>query len=258
LSEIPRPTHSPPAYFELPPERRPSAWRLAVFVVVVLGVHLAGLFVAFGVVSRQSPAAALPALSVRVLELRPPPLRVAEPTRIAAPAENVQPPVAAPAPKAAKPVRKPARPKPAPVLAAPARRISPPLLTAAATAPATTSVAAAPQAPSPGVEAAPAPAPAPVAAVVGARFDADYLRNPRPLYPAASRRLGEEGRVVLRVVVSAEGLPVSVEIKQASGFRRLDEAAMDAVERWRFVPARRGSAAIESSVLVPLQFNLQD
>ncbi|HRE87047.1 MAG TPA: TonB family protein, partial [Accumulibacter sp.] len=186
------------------------------FVVVVLGVHLAGLFVAFGVVSRQSPAAALPALSVRVLELRPPPLRLAEPTRIAAPAENVQPPVAAPAPKAAKPARKPARPKPAPLLAAPEKRISPPLLVAAATAPATTSVAAAPQAASPGVEAAAAPAPA--AAVVGARFDADYLRNPHPLYPAASRRLGEEGRVVLRVTVSAEGLPVSVEIKQASGF----------------------------------------
>ncbi|HRE72103.1 energy transducer TonB [Accumulibacter sp.] len=226
------------------------------FVVVVLGVHLAGLFVAFGVVSRQSPAAALPALSVRVLELRPPPLRLAEPTRIAAPAENVQPPVAAPAPKAAKPARKPARPKPAPLLAAPEKRISPPLLVAAATAPATTSVAAAPQAASPGVEAAAAPAPA--AAVVGARFDADYLRNPHPLYPAASRRLGEEGRVVLRVTVSAEGLPVSVEIKQASGFRRLDEAARAAVERWRFVPARRGSVAIESSVLVPLQFNLQD
>ncbi len=227
------------------------------FVVVVLGVHLAGLFVAFGVVSRQTPAAALPALSVRVLELRPPP-RVAEPIRIAAPAENVQPPVAATAPKAAKPARKPARPKPAPVLAAPAKRISPPLLTAAATAPATTSVAAAPQAPSPGVESAPAPAPASVAAVVGARFDADYLRNPHPLYPAASRRLGEEGHVVLRVTVSAEGLPVSVEIKQASGFRRLDEAARAAVERWRFVPARHGSAAIESSVLVPLQFNLHD
>ena len=69
--------------------------------------------------------------------------------------------------------------------------------------------------------------------------------------------MGEEGRVVLRVMVSAEGLPLSVEVKQASGFRRLDEAAMAAVERWRFVPARRGATAIESSVLVPLQFTLK-
>ena len=72
----------------------------------------------------------------------------------------------------------------------------------------------------------------------------------------AARRLGEEGRVVLRVRVSAEGMPVLVEVKQSSGFPRLDEAARTAVEHWRFVPARQGSEAIESSVLVQLQFAL--
>jgi protein TonB len=101
-----------------------------------------------------------------------------------------------------------------------------------------------------------AAAPAAAPAVVGARFDADYLHNPKPVYPAASRRIGEEGRVLLRVRVSAQGLPLSVDIRQSSGFPRLDEAARAAVERWRFVPAKQGAEAVESTVVVPLQFTL--
>jgi protein TonB len=94
--------------------------------------------------------------------------------------------------------------------------------------------------------------------LVAARFDVAYLHNPRPAYPDASRRLGQEGRVVLRVRVSAQGLPVAVAVKQSSGFSRLDEAARAAVERWRFVPARRGDEAVESLAEVPIQFNLDD
>ena len=126
----------------------------------------------------------------------------------------------------------------------------------AVTAPAPSAFAVAPQPASPAVAAPPPAATSP--AVVGARFDADYLRNPAPVYPQTSRRLGEEGRVVLRIRVSAEGLPLDIEIRHSSGFRRLDEAARAAVEHWRFVPARRGETAIESSVLVPLQFTLKD
>lgn len=73
-----------------------------------------------------------------------------------------------------------------------------------------------------------------------------------------SRRQGEEGKVVLRVRVSAQGAALTVEIKQSSGFSRLDEAARTAVEKWRFVPARQGSDAVESSVLVPLNFTLDN
>lgn len=249
------------AYFELPPQGRLPAWRLALFVVAVLGVHLGGLFLAFGMVSRHTPAAALPALTVRVLERAPvPPPRREEPIKVAAAAKPPEVPAAVARPKPAEPPKKRRRPKPARVVAAPAKKVSPtpPLLTAAATAPATTAFAVAPQGPSTAVEATPAPPPAAPLPMVGARFDADYLRNPSPVYPSASRRLGEEGRVVLRVAVSAEGLAERVEIKQSSGFRRLDEAARAAVERWRFVPARRGATAIESSVLVPLQFNLRN
>ena len=88
------------------------------------------------------------------------------------------------------------------------------------------------------------------------RFDAGYLKNPAPAYPPASRRLGEEGRVVLRVLVDRDGVPGEVAIKTSSGFPRLDQAAEDAVRRWKFAPARRGDEAIGTWVAVPIVFNL--
>jgi protein TonB len=122
--------------------------------------------------------------------------------------------------------------------------------------PAAATFAVAPQPPAP-VSAPPiAAAPAPVPAFVAARFDADYLDNPKPLYPHASRRLGEEGKVVLRVFVSAEGEAQRVEVKHSSGFPRLDQAAEGAVTRWRFVPAKRGDQAVTAWVMVPIVFSL--
>ena len=94
-------------------------------------------------------------------------------------------------------------------------------------------------------------------ALTAARFDADYLHNPAPAYPAQSRRLKEEGTVLLLVRVSAEGTPLSVEIRNSSGFERLDEAGLQAVRQWRFVPAKRGSDNVSASVLVPIQFKRQ-
>ncbi len=94
-------------------------------------------------------------------------------------------------------------------------------------------------------------------ALTAARFDADYLHNPAPAYPAQSRRLKEEGTVLLLVRVSAEGTPLSVEIRNSSGFDRLDEAGLQAVRQWRFVPAKRGSENVAASVLVPIQFKRQ-
>jgi len=119
---------------------------------------------------------------------------------------------------------------------------------------ATSSFTVAPQPPAPPPQPAFAPpAPAPVA-VVAARFDADYLHNPKPVYPALSRRMSEEGKVLLKVRVSAQGAALDVTISKSSGFSRLDVAAVDAVTRWRFVPARRGDEAVDSSVIVPITF----
>jgi protein TonB len=92
--------------------------------------------------------------------------------------------------------------------------------------------------------------------VTAARYDAAYLHNPRPAYPPLSRRLGEEGKVLLRVRVSREGLADAVDLEKSSNFERLDEAARAVVARWRFVPARRGDEAIEATVIVPIVFRL--
>ncbi len=93
-------------------------------------------------------------------------------------------------------------------------------------------------------------------AVIPPRFDAAYLNNPPPRYPAASRHLGEQGRVLVRVYVDASGLPAHVELNKSSGYVRLDNAALEAVRRWRFAPARQGEQSIGAWVLVPVVFNL--
>ena len=95
------------------------------------------------------------------------------------------------------------------------------------------------------------------AALTAARFDAAYLNNPAPAYPMLSRRLREEGEVMLRVLVAADGQPKRIEVRTGSGSERLDRAAEDAVARWRFVPARRGDTAVEAWVLVPIVFKLK-
>lgn len=102
-----------------------------------------------------------------------------------------------------------------------------------------------------------APAAAPATSESPARFDADYLRNPAPPYPAISRRSGEEGKVVLRVQVSPQGTAESIDIKTSSGIQRLDEAALNTVRKWKFIPAKRGETAIQSTVLVPIVFKLE-
>jgi len=94
--------------------------------------------------------------------------------------------------------------------------------------------------------------------VIAVRYDADYLNNPAPVYPMLSRRKGEQGKVQLLVQVNAQGLADKVEIQTGSGYPRLDSAALEAVKRWRFVPARRGDEAIAASVVVPIVFRLGD
>jgi len=100
-------------------------------------------------------------------------------------------------------------------------------------------------------------APPPPAPVIPPRFDADYLDNPAPLYPGLSRRLGEHGRVLLRVFVSPEGHAAQVEIRESSGYERLDKVARDTVQRWRFIPARQGDKGIAAWVQVPISFSIR-
>lgn len=95
-------------------------------------------------------------------------------------------------------------------------------------------------------------------AAVAARYDAAYLRNPPPEYPPVARRRGEAGTVLLSVWVEADGRAGEVSVRQGSGSARLDRAALDAVRRWRFVPAKNGGVALASRIEVPIIFRLED
>ncbi len=98
----------------------------------------------------------------------------------------------------------------------------------------------------------------PAAAAEAPRFDAAYLDNPKPTYPPISRREREQGKVLLNVHVDASGAADQVSLHNSSGFERLDKAAITAVRRWRFVPARQGGEALAAWVVVPIVFSLKD
>ncbi|RZI42579.1 energy transducer TonB [Herbaspirillum sp. HC18] len=226
-------------------ERAPVFAQIAKLALVI-GLHLA--LVAWVLhAGFETPSVPVPVrMEVRTLVAptpkQPEPAPVVEP-----PKPRAQPPK--PAPQApARPVVRPAAPvqQPPVVTAAPSSTAAP------------SNFAVAPQPAAPARQEAPAAPAQAQAPVTAARFDADYLQNPAPPYPPMSRKLHEEGTVLLLVQVSAKGEADSVQIKQSCGFPRLDEAAMNAVRKWRFVPARRGSEAIAASVVVPIDFHLSN
>lgn len=92
--------------------------------------------------------------------------------------------------------------------------------------------------------------------VIPPRSDASQLNSPAPTYPSMSRRLREQGRVVLDVYILANGRVGELRIKQSSGSKRLDDAAMQAVKKWQYVPAHRGSEAIPFWYIQPVSFSL--
>ncbi|QHF03757.1 MULTISPECIES: energy transducer TonB [Pseudomonas syringae group] len=146
----------------------------------------------------------------------------------------VKPPPPKPIPKP-KPVVKPA-PKPVakPVEQPPAPPIPP-------------QPVAAPSPPAP-------PAPKPV---TPASASAGYLKNPAPEYPSLAMRRGWEGTVLLRVHVLASGKPGEIQIQKSSGRDQLDDAALTAVKRWSFVPAKQGDVAQDGWVSVPIDFKIK-
>ncbi|KAB0564962.1 MULTISPECIES: energy transducer TonB [Pseudomonas] len=114
------------------------------------------------------------------------------------------------------------------------------------------------QPPAPPVPAPPAPA-APVAApapVTPASANAAYLKNPAPEYPSLAQRRGWEGTVLLRVHVLASGKPGEIQVQKSSGRQQLDDAALAAVKRWSFVPAKQGDVAQDGWVSVPIDFKI--
>jgi len=133
--------------------------------------------------------------------------------------------------------------------------VSPP--TVAATAPVNAPVlATAPVAPVPSVVAVPVPSPP--AKVDMPTTVADYQTKSPPVYPAMSKRMGEQGRVVVRVLISVDGVPQQAEVHQSSGFARLDRSAVEAAMRSRYVPLKRGEIPEATWVLAPMEFKLEN
>ena len=82
--------------------------------------------------------------------------------------------------------------------------------------------------------------------------------NRKPDYPMAAKERGQQGRVVLRVEVSAAGKPLGVTVLSTSGYPLLDKAALAAVEQWQFRPATQAGMAVAGAADVPIQFRLEE
>ncbi|MCK5720199.1 MAG: energy transducer TonB [Thiomargarita sp.] len=92
--------------------------------------------------------------------------------------------------------------------------------------------------------------------IIAPSYKASYLHNSKPKYPRISRRRGEEGKVLLKVKVSKQGTANLVQVKQSSGYQRLDNAAYQAVNRWLFVPAKENGQVVSGWVIIPIIFKL--
>lgn len=79
----------------------------------------------------------------------------------------------------------------------------------------------------------------------------------RPSYPSSARRMGIQGTTLLQVLVTVDGRVGDVIVKESAGHADMDQAAADAVRRWRFEPARRGAEAVAMWVLLPIEFRLR-
>ena len=218
-------------------------WRRAWPLLVVVSLHVAFLYaLQAGLMHRVALAPVVReviATLIRPEPPKPPPPPKMEPQK----------------PPAAKPIAKPLpppNPYVAPVITMPSETAitlpPPPEPVPVPFEPAAPLIAP----PAPPAPAAPEPMP-----VLPPRFDAAYLNNPPPTYPAVAKRKGDEGKVMLRVRVDAQGRAEDVQVKTSSGSFRLDDAALATVREWRFVPARQGDRAVAAWVLVPIVFKLE-
>ena len=259
--------------------------RLSCTVLAVVCSTHAGLLSLLESLPRPiPPAPSAPVFAMLIPETVTPPAEPASPLTAVAPAPLPEPappelkpertaeppPTLLPSPTPMKPLpsEKGAVPKPKPApRSIPTRvqtqRVAPktPMILRPITAMATPRVAAT----IPGAVAQPLATSLPVTTPVSAgetplklpEYRVAYLRNPAPAYPADSRRNREEGRILLRVLVNRDGRPETVQLQQSSGYPGLDQAALDAVQRWRFVPAQRGDTPVSAWVAVPVVFRLR-
>lgn len=162
------------------------------------------------------------------------------------------PPPPKPEPKPEKPApKKPDNPKPKPK-PKPATRPAPTLEPSQAETPAASAPVETTAAPVQAKPAAPAPAP-----FVEATYKSPGLNNPPTRYPRIALERRWEGKVTLRVQVLPNGSAGEIRIDHSSGHEIRDEATVDQVKNWRFIPARRGDQAVTSWVIVPVEYKLK-
>lgn len=222
----------------------------SISATVLLHVILAFLFM-LGLMEHTITPPEAPPVLVELMQSQPTPKTIEQPVAKPIPVPPRPQPVAAPAPT----------PQPQPIPS----KVSTPTEVAHATPVAPVSAPTTPTPPAPTrVEAPPAPAPPSPAPVVTAPSKTDVsipasysASNQKPIYPNMSKRLGEQGTVVLRVLVKADGSAGEVEVKSTSNYPRLDQAAIDAVKTWRFNPAKIDGKATDEWYQVPIPFKLQ-
>jgi protein TonB len=223
--------------------------RPALVVLVVVALHGSLLWLVTQTTLPKPPKVEAQPISGVLIKL-PPADVVQAPPPLPEPVKTPPPPEPKPVPPPPKPVPKPVpKPKPKPV-PPPEKAISQPA-PAPVAAPAPAPAAAVP------AEVKPQKNDSLAAPVTPPRVDASRLKNPAPAYPSASRRRGEEGTVLLELLVLADGSVTDVRVKKSSGHPRLDQSAMNAVKRWRYTPATRGGVAIEYRYLQPIKFDLR-
>ena len=231
----------------------PAFSRNTSIVLTVVAFHVAVLWAVQSGLLKRVVEVVVPAeiLVEFVTHASPPPAprdtpQPKTPTKTVA-TKQPTPPVPAPPPI----VTPQPTPTPTPVAIAPsANTPAPSAATPAATA--------ATQSNATGSSNAPAAPPAPPAPpkVELPSSDADYLNNAKPAYPAISKRLGEQGRVVVRVFIDADGQPSQASVKQSSGFDRLDQASVETALKWRYAPGKRAGVAQGMWFDVPLNWQL--
>lgn len=167
-----------------------------------------------------------------------------EPAPPAPPAPRRQSPPPSPTPRTTAPMPTPSAVAPTP---GPAPVTDPPPAVTASTG---VSSSRSSDAPAPT-----APPPPPVVELPSA--NADYLNNPKPAYPPLSRRLREQGKVVVRAFIDTDGTATQAEIHTSSGHERLDQAARQTVLRWRYVPGKRAGVAQGMWFHIPINFVLE-
>ncbi|KAB0327189.1 energy transducer TonB [Janthinobacterium lividum] len=204
-------------------------------LMAIVVLHLAGFYAIQSGLLSKVVTAAMP--TITTISIIAPPA----PPKPPAPSVPKTVELSAPVPRAVIP--------PLPLIAvAPSEpTITPPQPTRAEAAPVATAAPTAPSTPSP---TPPAPStPRTVSSV-------EYIKAPQLIYPNLSRRLGESGTVVLRILINEKGLPEQILIQKSTGYNNLDEAGRQAAQRALFKPMIENGKPVPVYVLVPLTFQL--